>query len=134
MAFVSLYFHSLDAKNRLFIPAKYREQLGETFYIVPGAEQNLYVYTNEEFERLSTQVLEKRDRAAQRAFFSNAYEATTDKQGRVTLDAKHVDFAGLSKETAIVGAGRRVEIWSLDKYTEKEKTTSETINYDDFDF
>lgn len=134
MSFVSLYFHSLDAKNRLFIPAKFREQLGEQFYIIPGAEKNLYIYTSEEFDRLSAQVLEKRDREAQRAFFSNAYEATTDKQGRVTLDGKHVEFAELSKETAIVGAGRRVEIWALDKFTANEKSTSETINYNDFDF
>ena len=83
--FKSTYYHSLDAKNRVFIPAKFRDDLGEEFVIFKGSEKCLYVYTKEGFEKLSQQFMETNNRAVQRAFFSQVVDMTADKQGRITL-------------------------------------------------
>lgn len=130
LAFVSLYFHSLDSKNRLFIPARFRDQLGERFYIMPGADSNLFVYPQETFEDIAEQYRKThRSVKQQTAFFSKVSEATVDNQGRVTLEGRHVEHAGLVKEIAVVGAGRRVEIWPMEKFKITQDDAENTIDF-----
>ena len=130
MAFVSLYFHNLDSKNRLFIPARFRDQLGERFYIMPGAETNLFVYPQETFEEIAEQYRKThRGLKQQTAFFSNVVEATVDNQGRVTLEGRHVQHAELVKEVAVVGSGRRVEIWPMEKFKIAQSDTESSIDF-----
>lgn len=117
MIFVGSNYHNLDSKNRLFVPVRYRDLLGERFYIMPGASGCLFVYPKENFDAVAAQYMAKhRTPAEQTDFFSKVSEVSVDNQGRVTLDAKHVSYASLVKEVAIVGAGRRVEIWAMDKF------------------
>ena len=132
--FKSTYYHSLDAKNRVFIPAKFRDDLGEEFVIFKGSEKCLYVYTKEGFEKLSQQFMETNNRAVQRAFFSQVVDMTADKQGRITLTSDLLEHANLLKDVAIIGAGSRIEIWATENYKVDVKPLSELINFDDFTF
>ena len=134
MLFNGVNFHSLDAKNRIFIPAKYRDQLGEEFVIFKGAEKCLYVYTKEVFEKVSEQFVNHPNREVQRSFFSQVTDIIPDKQGRATLTTDLVDHAGLTKDVAIIGAGQRIEIWAIENYKTDVKPLHELINFDDFHF
>ncbi len=117
MAFYNLYFHSLDSKNRIFIPAKYREELGEKFFVIPGPDHNLFLYPEANFEEIAEQYREThRDIKQQTNFFSRVADGTIDNQGRMTVDAKHLKYVQFKKETAIVGAGRRIEIWPIERF------------------
>ena len=134
MMFSSLYFHSLDAKNRLFIPAKFREMLGEEFVLFSGPDKCLYIYDKERFEEVSQQFINHPNRAAQRSFFSNAAEFSTDKQGRVTLSAEQLAHAGLNKDAVIVGAGKRIEIWAPENFKQASVPLAEIDKMDTFVF
>ena len=130
MAFVNVYYHNLDSKNRLFIPVRFRDQLGERFYIIPGPDESLFVYPEETFNEIAEQYRKThRDLDAQTAFYSNVSEASVDNQGRVSLDARHVQHSGLTKEVAVIGSGRRVVIKPLEKFKITEVKTSEAIDF-----
>ena len=134
MLFKSAYYHSLDAKNRVFIPAKFRDALGEEFVVFKGSEKCLYVYTKEGFEKLSQQFINTNNRDVQRAFFSQVVDMPADKQGRITLTSDLLEHANLLKDVAIIGAGSRIEIWATENYKVDVKPLSELINFDDFTF
>ena len=134
MAFNSMYFHSLDAKNRIFIPAKFRDALGEEFVVFKGSEKCLYVYTKEGFEKVSRQFMNTNNREIQRAFFSQVVDMTADKQGRITLTGDLLEHANIAKDVSIIGAGSRIEIWATENYKVDVKPLSELINFDDFTF
>ncbi|MCH5189154.1 MAG: division/cell wall cluster transcriptional repressor MraZ [Oscillospiraceae bacterium] len=133
MYFNFTYNHTLDAKNRLFIPAKFREQLGEEFVIFKGPEKCLYVYDKATFEEVSRQFITK-DRTRQRSFFSQVHETGVDKQGRVTLSADEVEHACLSKDAVIIGAGQRVEIWAAEEFQSAITPISQLDGIDEFIF
>ncbi|MCH5191483.1 MAG: division/cell wall cluster transcriptional repressor MraZ [Oscillospiraceae bacterium] len=122
MTYNNTYYHTLDAKNRLFIPAKYRELLGEEFIIFKGPEKCLYVYDKETFEKISQQFINTPNRMIQRSFFSQAVDVSPDKQGRVTLSADQVEHAGLTKDAVIAGTGQRIEIWAAESFQESTIT------------
>lgn len=134
MIFSNLYFHSIDAKNRLFIPAKFREALGDEFVIFKGPDKCLYIYDKERFDEVSQQFLNHPNRLAQRSFFSSAAEATPDKQGRVTLTAEQLDHANIGKEAVVVGAGKRIEIWNPDDFKSATVPMEQIDNIDTFVF
>ncbi len=128
--FVHNYYHNIDAKNRLFIPVRFRDQLGERFYIMPGPGASLFVYPEEEFNQIAEQYRQKhRNLDEQMAFFSSVSDTTVDNQGRATLDARHVQHAELKKEVAIIGSGRRIVIMPLEKFKITEVDTSKAIDY-----
>ncbi len=130
MAFVSLYFHNLDSKNRLFIPVRFRDGLGERFYVMPGNESNLFLYPQDTFEEIAEQYRKThRSLKEQTAFFSAVSEATVDNQGRVTLEGRYVQHAELTKEVAVVGSGRRVEIWPMEKFKLTAPSTKDAIDF-----
>ena len=118
-AFFYKDFHNkLDAKNRVFIPSKYREQLteGKAFIILKGPEKCLYVYDEDTFAEVSKQFENSKDRVAQRSFFSQAIDVTPDKQGRVTLSTDQLEHADIKKDLVVVGSGKRFEIWAEENY------------------
>ncbi len=118
--------HTIDSKNRLFIPAKYRQLLGESFYLYyePGSPC-VAVYDAEEWAKRSQKVIESHNVDWQRFVFSNVVPVEPDKQGRITVKASFCEGAGLKKDVAVVGVGDRVEIWDAEKY-EKEIETLNT--------
>ena len=122
------YHHTIDAKNRLFIPAKFREELGETFYITRKLEKALIIYSAEGWTGLKNKLHEKPDSAVgkiKQFIFPKTVDATPDGNGRVVLTPFLIDYAGLGKNVVIAGVGDHVEIWSEEKWAEKEASMDE---------
>lgn len=117
------YAHNLDVKGRIILPVKLREEIGESFYVTKGFEGCLAIYSSEEFEKLgeSIQALPgnmREVRQLQRIIISGAIQCETDKQGRFVVPPTLREFAGLEKETVVVGNGNHAEIWDADKWRE----------------
>lgn len=118
--FVGEYSHNIDAKGRIIMPSKLREQLGEQFMITRGFEGCLAVYPMEAWEKFVEKLTmlptnQKSTRYLQRELLSGAAEAEPDKQGKVLITPSHRKYAELSKEVVIIGVGTRVEIWDAEK-------------------
>ena len=129
--FISEYNHSIDAKGRVIVPAKFREALGDEFVITQGLDGCLFVFPNDEWtkfeEKLKTLPMANKDaRKFVRFFLAGAALVEVDKQGRILIPPVLRTFAGLEKDVAVVGVGNRVEIW--DKARWDESTT-----FDDMD-
>ena len=125
------YSHSVDAKGRIIMPAKFREILGEEFVVTKGLDGCLFVYDNSEWknfeEKLRTLPLTNPNaRKFSRFFLAGASACEVDRQGRILLPSVLREFAGLEKEVVLVGVGSRIEIWSKAAWTEKNV-------YDDMD-
>lgn len=141
--FIGEYRHSIDEKGRLIIPAKFRQELGETFVITRGLERCLFVYPLSEWKILESQLktlpFTKKDaRAFTRFFFSGATDCELDKQGRVTIASVLREYATIQKECVIIGVSNRVEVWSKENWeqyvSESEESFSEIAeNLIDFD-
>ena len=129
--FIGEYQHSLDSKNRIIVPSKLREGLGDKFIISKGLDGCLYAYPIDEWnkfeEKLKKLPLTNKDaRAFVRLFVAGATEIETDKQGRGLIPANLREYAGIEKEIVTIGALNKVEIWSKEKW--------ESYNESDIDF
>lgn len=114
--FLGTHTPRLDDKGRLFLPAKFRDRLAGGLVVTRGQERSLYVFPMAEFERIaatfqSTPTSSRAVRDYQRVFLSGASDEIPDRQGRVTIPAALREYAGLSHECTVIGAGSRVEIW-----------------------
>ena len=117
--FIGEYAHSVDPKGRLNIPAKFREKLGEIFYVTKGLDKCLFIFPADEWrifeEKLKTLPLtNKNARAFVRLFFSGATECSLDKQGRINIPQTLRTHGEIQKEVNVIGVGTRIEIWSSD--------------------
>lgn len=119
--FMGEYQHTIDAKGRLTMPAKFRDELGDKFVITKGLDHCLFAYSMEEWkvmtEKLKALSFTKADaRAFARMFFSGATEGEMDKQNRVLIPNNLREHGGLSKDVIVVGVSTRVEIWDKEKW------------------
>ena len=117
--------HTLDTKGRLIVPAKLREDLGESFMITMGFDGCLCAYPNDEWELFVAKLrslpeLRKEARTTLRHFVARAARCELDKQGRILIPAKLREFAALEKEIVFVGALSKVEIWSKERWDEND--------------
>jgi len=115
------YHHNIDEKGRLIIPAKFREEIGNSFVVTRGLDGCLFVYSLVEWEKivnkLRTLPFTKKDaRIFTRFFLSGATVCEFDKQGRINLMNSLIEYAGLKKECTVIGVNDRLEIWALDKF------------------
>ena len=113
------YQHNIDAKGRVIIPAKFREDLGQVFYVTKGLDGCLFVLSAQEWERLQTKIAAlpiAKSRDLKRYFFSGATDAEPDKQGRILIPEKLREHAELKKDVTIIGTSDRVEIWSTENW------------------
>jgi len=127
--FIGEYQHSIDSKGRLFIPARFREGLGDKFILTKGLDGCLFVYPPKEWtaieQKMRSLPFTKADtRAFMRFFFSGAIECDVDKQGRILITSGLREYAGLEKETMIIGISSRVEIWSRQRWEEYSQAAS----------
>jgi len=128
--FMGEYEHTLDAKGRLIIPAKFREELGERFVITKGLDNCLFLYPMNEWEQIEQKLrslpFTRSDaRAFARFFFSGACECEVDRQGRVLLPVNLRRYAELDKEVVIIGVLTRVEIWNKEAWEKYSQETRE---------
>jgi MraZ protein len=114
--FLGTHAPRLDEKGRLFLPAKYREELAGGVVITKGQERCLFVFPQEEFARITealrnVPVTAKSVRDSSRVFFASASDEVPDKQGRITVPAALRAYAGLQRDCVVIGANTRLEIW-----------------------
>lgn len=129
--FMGEYNHSIDAKGRVIIPAKFRESLGDEFVVSQGLDGCLFVYPNEEWQRFEEKLKtipmsDKQGRKFVRFFLAGATVAEVDKQGRILIPSVLREFAGLTKDVVLVGVGTRAEIWDKERWIEN-------TSFDDMD-
>ena len=122
-AYKGEYSHSIDAKGRLIIPAKFRELLGEQFVVTKGFDGCLFVFDQEGWdafeEKLKALPMDIKDaRMIARFFMAGADDVELDKQGRILLKANWLTHAAIEKDAVVAGVGNRVEIWSKEKWEE----------------
>lgn len=126
-----IYRHTLDAKGRLFIPAKLREELGDVFYVTLSMEKCLSAYSSESWERFMDKIREmpRVKQIKMRPLFAHAAKCELDSQGRILLPQTLRDFAGLMKNVVVVGAGECAEFWDEAGWDEIDmfETTPENI-------
>jgi MraZ protein len=108
--------HSLDDKNRLTLPVKLREQLGEDVVVTRGMDGCLYVYARAAFDERAAEIgslggLSAAERSMQRLFFATSVAAGLDKQGRMVIPSTLLDGIGIGREVTVAGVGDHLEIW-----------------------
>lgn len=118
--FMGEFNHSIDAKGRIIIPSKFREDLGDKFVITLGLDGCLFAYPDIEWmsfvEKLKTLPGTKEARQLQRYFMAGAAECEIDKQGRILIPAKLRESAKLDKDIVFVGVLNKIEIWSKEHW------------------
>lgn len=121
--FTGEYRHSLDAKKRLIIPAKFRDELGDTFVVTIGLDGCLTIYTDEEWLELASQLktlpsTKKEARQYVRYIASKAQACEFDGQGRIQLPQSLLTAANIQKKCVVIGAIDHVEIWSEESWNQ----------------
>ena len=113
------YQHTLDAKGRLFIPAKLREQLGAGFVVTKGLDECLFLYpqkASDELEQKIRQLPMSKSRGLQRFFLSSAADVTVDRQGRIVIPTTLRNYANLERDVVVIGVGERAELWDARRW------------------
>ncbi|MBR6740846.1 MAG: division/cell wall cluster transcriptional repressor MraZ [Clostridia bacterium] len=116
--------HTVDAKGRLFFPARFKDELWENLTVCRGTEKCLMVFGKEEWEAFARRIKEQPFSVSsqlQRYFFSNAAEVSVDAQGRLLLPQGLRDFAGITKEVWVVGTQDRAEIWDIGEWERSQQ-------------
>src|ERR1035437_5451755 len=117
------YTHTIDDKNRISLPAKFRTEMGKKIVVTPGLDQCLWVFTHKEWqkieEKLNQSSLGQSDnRGFNRFMFSSAVEAEVDSIGRILIPDFLRDRANLKNKVVVIGVSSRVEIWNEKTWTE----------------
>ena len=123
--FTGTYQNSIDSKNRMIIPSRYRDQLGGHCMLTRGFDRCLYIYSMEDYEVLVNKIrkLPQSDRDVRkfiREFFSNTEECHLDSQGRILIPQHLRDYAGISKNLVTKGALDKIETWSTEVLSDPE--------------
>ena len=125
------YQHSLDAKGRLFMPAKLRDELGEVFFITISMDRCLCAYSGESWQSLSERVnaMPYVKQRKMRPIFAHAAKCELDAQGRALIPQKLRDYAGFTKNVTVVGCNNHAELWDSDVWRAvyELETTPENI-------
>lgn len=132
--FIGEYNHTLDPKNRVIMPSKFREQLGDRFVMTKGLDNCLFIYSSEDWsiveDKLKGLPMTNKDaRAFVRFFFAGASECDLDKQGRMVIPNYLKEHANIDKELVIIGVSTRIEIWSKEEWNKFNNDAN--ISYED---
>lgn len=119
--FMGTYNNSIDAKNRMIIPARFRDELGYKVVLTKGIDNCIYLYSMEQWEKFMDKlsglpVSDMRARNFVRNFTGSAEELEVDRQGRITLPQGLRDRVGIVKELTTIGCMDKIEIWSRQEY------------------
>ncbi len=117
--FMGEFNHTIDPKNRVIVPVKFRDELGECFVVTAGLDGCLYLCPQKDWEafveKLSQLPFTRETRELQRHFMQNAAECELDKQGRILIPANLKVLAGFEKDVVFVGVIGKVELWSKER-------------------
>jgi MraZ protein len=127
------YHHTIDDKGRLIIPAKFRDDLGDTFVITRGLDNCLFVFSSSEWNKFTKNLntlpfTRKNARNFSRFLLSGATVTEFDRQGRINITSPLISYADLKKECVIIGVGDRLEIWASEKWNEFYETNKDAMS------
>lgn len=127
MRFFGQYNHTLDEKNRVTVPAKYRTSLGDSFMATIGLDHCVAIYPHDAYDEY-TQKMMARDqnkanvRRMQRYVSGNSFDLSLDRQGRIVLPESLITLAGIKKNVVVAGNMDHIEIWDAEKREEYLKS------------
>ena len=116
------YEHSIDPKNRINFPAKFREQLGENFILTVGLDECIAVYSAEEWDKLVEKIgtlPSTKSSAVKRFLYDGAFSVDFDSQGRILIPPVLREYANLEGEAHIIGMDTNLEIWNTELWNEE---------------
>ncbi|MBP6911617.1 MAG: division/cell wall cluster transcriptional repressor MraZ [Candidatus Pacebacteria bacterium] len=121
------YTHTMDDKNRVSLPAKFRKEMGKKVILAPGLDGCVSMYTEAEWKKFSTRlsegsVLRSDDRNFNRYIFGGAVESDVDTSGRILIPDFLKEKGGLGTKISIIGVQNRAEIWNEKKWKEFKKS------------
>ncbi len=125
---VGSYQHNIDSKNRVIIPAKFREELGEVFYAMKGTDGSIVILSKQDCDDMVAKICAlpaSKAKDLKRYTFASTYELVPDKQGRVVIHQTLKEHAQLDKDVIIIGTGTRAEIWDLERWNSYNSRMSE---------
>jgi len=133
--FIGEYNHNLDAKGRIAVPAKFRNELSAGAIVTRGLDKCLFVFNAKDWEALAQKLIalplaQANSRAFSRLMLAGAADCELDGQGRILLPEYLRKYAGLKKETTVAGLYNRIEIWDAEiwnAYKEKTESSSDEI-------
>jgi MraZ protein len=124
--FIGEFTHTIDDKNRLSLPAKFRSEMGKKVVVTPGLDNCLFVFTQKEWAGISeklnqSSLLQADNRSFNRFMFAGATEAEIDSIGRILIPDFLRDRASLKSKVVVIGVSSRVEIWNEKAWIEYKK-------------
>lgn len=131
--FIGEYNHSIDAKGRIIVPQKYREDLGDVFFLSKGLDGCLWISPADEWNSFKEKLrqlptIDKASRQFRRFFTAGATECEFDKQGRILIPAALRQYAGITKDVVLAGMDTRIEVWSREKWEEISQITDDNMD------
>ena len=126
--FIGEYKHSLDNKNRLAVPTKFRQKLKSGAVVTRGLDNCLFLYTKDEWQKLAEKIAklpinQASTRAFSRLMLAGAMDVKPDSHGRIVLPQYLKKLAGIKRQTVIAGLYDRLEIWDEEKWNNYTKET-----------
>lgn len=120
------YIHTLDTKNRISLPVKFRKEMGKNIVIAPGLDNCLFLFTMKEWEKISerlsqSSLLQSDNRSFNRFMFGGAVQVDVDSIGRILIPDFLKDRANLKSKVVIIGVQNRAEIWNDKAWAEYKK-------------
>lgn len=136
MQFLGEFEHTIDAKGRVILPAKFRDQLEEGAVIAKTREGCLAVYPPDEWEQVATRNRELmrqgiEERAVARSLFAGATEVSPDRQGRVPIPQNLREYADLDKDVVVTGAFTHIEIWNAAQWADQVEAADSALRADE---
>ncbi len=135
--FLGQYEHSLDGKNRLFLPSLFREKSkGPDFIMTQGLERCLFLFPGSSWDSLADKLQnlplsnKMEERAFKRTLLAGACETEVDPQGRILIPQMLIDYAQIRRETVVLGVLNHVEIWARERwlvYQKKARASFEKV-------
>ena len=133
-SFVDENERQLEERGRIIMPSKLRDDIKDTVYITQStSEKCLHLYTEEEWEKVAQKVnqlptaTDRNAAAFVRLFFGKATAVSVDKQGRVPVSKRLIEYAGLSKDVVLVGANTRLEIWDAEEWNKYQDALQDVM-------
>lgn len=128
--FMGQYKHNIDAKGRIIVPARFRDELNDKVVAAKGFDGCLNIYTTEQWEKLYQSLLSlpntmKETRIYLRTMMANAMECEFDTQGRILLSDALIKEGHLEKSCVFVGVGDHIELWSETNWTSFSEATDD---------
>lgn len=133
MAFRGHYAHSLDAKNRLSIPARFRAAFSAGLVLAKDSDDCISVWTPDAHESIIERALAGKNplsreyRAVQRFFQANSFDVELDSSGRVTLPPPLLAHAKIDKDTVVAGVGDHLEVWGRERWDSEQEALDASI-------